>query len=188
MPECAPGDVPGWPLRVAWLLEKLMIASFLVRGSSFLVSIAGRGLRGQWRVIVVDRVHHFSRRQSGQWDRKPKCARSGTALVVQARAAYRTRTHKGNRARGRPWEAQASQRELRRPERPAGTAGRGDRRAATGLRRTTNEAFSARYLRACAVPHDGEKRRRIPRALPRACAVGVAAVVQCRKKLKMRCV
>ena len=57
--------------------------------------------------------------------------------------------------------------------------GRGDRRAATALRRTTNEAFSARYLRACGVPHDGKKRRRIPARYPRACAVGDVAGAAC---------
>ena len=48
--------------------------------------------------------------------------------------------------------------------REAGRASRGDRRAATGLRRTTNGADSARYLRACGVPDDGERRRPPPRA------------------------
>ena len=42
--------------------------------------------------------------------------------------------------------------------------GRVDRRAATAFRRTTNGVFSARYLRACGVSNDGDKRRRFPRA------------------------
>ena len=30
LPECAPGDVPGWPLRVALLLEKPMLSALCV--------------------------------------------------------------------------------------------------------------------------------------------------------------
>jgi len=90
LPECAPGDVPGWPLRVAWLLEKLMIVSFLVRGSSFLVSIAGRDSSGQWRVVVAVSVPCVRRdHDDGSWDRKTECARSGSAARGQALATRR---------------------------------------------------------------------------------------------------
>ena len=47
--------------------------------------------------------------------------------------------------RGDHGSAALARAELERGERPACHAGRGDRRAATGLRRTTNEAFPARY-------------------------------------------
>ena len=62
--------------------------------------------------------------------------------------------------------------------REAGRASRGDRRAATSLRRTTNEADSARYLRACGVPTDGERRRPpSPRRYPAArAAVGCCSL------------
>ena len=85
---------------------------------------------------------------------------------VQALATNRTKPHTRTRAPQRPLARGAYMDRVERPEWPACTTGRGDRRAATALRRTTNEAFSARYLRACAVPHDGDKRRRFLRALP----------------------
>jgi hypothetical protein len=58
---------------------------------------------------------------------------------------------------------------------------RGDRRAATALRRTTNGAFPARYPRACGVPNDGERQRPLsPRRYPAArAAVGDAAGAAC---------
>ena len=81
MPECtkkAPGDVPGRPLRVAFL------GLFLVLGSSFLgsfvVSFVGN-IVGNFVDEAPDKVPDkvFVTRCDGSWDRKPKCARSGTA-------------------------------------------------------------------------------------------------------------
>ena len=98
----------------------------------------------------------------------------------------RTRAHGRRSAPGRAAHARTK---LNRPEWPACTAGRGDRRAATANRRTTNGAFSARYLRACAVPHDGEKQRPLSprRYLAARAAVGDVRGCSARGSLRVRC-
>jgi len=183
LPECAPDDVPGWPLRVA-----LRMGKFLVLRSWFVVGCwKSQWWRGRWHVVVIVSVPCAGRNCNGAMGRSPALLGEAARAAVSALATNRTRTRTRHRASRRACERDACTGSVNMGEWPADTAVRVDRRAATGLRRTTNEAFSARYLRACAVPHDGEKRRRSPRALPRACAVGVVGRLFKRKdSLKMR--
>jgi len=76
----------------------------------------------------------------------PRMRGAAPRTAGQALAAYRTKPHTRHRALRRACERGACTGSVERGERPACTAGRGDRRTATGLRRTTNEAFPARYL------------------------------------------
>ena len=87
----------------------------------------------------------LSRRQRGN-GAEPRMRGAAPRTVVQALATNRTKPHTRTRAPQRPLARGAYMDRVERPEWPACTTVRGDRRAATALRRTTNEAFSARYL------------------------------------------
>jgi hypothetical protein len=105
------------------------------------------------------------RPDGGQWGRSPRVRGAAARTGVATPPAH-------PRPEGRPVPSPpATQRACSRPA--AGrrwcegcTPGRGDRRAATAPRRTTNGAIPARYPRACGVPYAGEQQRRPPRALP----------------------
>jgi hypothetical protein len=129
---------------------------------TFLDSIAGRDSCGQWRVVVAVLVLCARRdHDDGSWDRKTECARSGSA--ARGQATRRTRKHRGNLAT------------LDRESRQYGLASLPPQSAETDAPRRhyagqLTEPSPPAILRACAVPNDGEKQRRSPRALPRACA------------------
>ena len=100
---------------------------------------------------------------------RDKGARSGGEERPRAQRGIRRCTIHARKPGQRNPSRAATLRRVRWPRtrtemREAGRASRGDRRAATSLRRTTSEADSARYLRACGVPGDGERRRPPPRA------------------------